>query len=156
MTVVAELEQHLHKITDWLQREPITTNLADALNQAFPAHADWCQRTLSLCKQGLTNGEIGVRSAPGIRYGRLVKPNTQLHQFSLDVVEMTNLKGPHHTHPNGEIDLIFPCDSEAQFDGHGAGWLVYEPGSAHHPTVTGGKAIVMYLLPQGEIEFTRS
>jgi hypothetical protein len=42
----------------------------------------------------------------------------------------------------------------AQFDGHGAGWLVYEPGSAHYPTVRGGKALVLYLLPQGAIEFT--
>ena len=68
---------------------------------------------------------------------------------------MCNLAGPHHVHPNGEIDLIMPLDATAQFDGHGAGWLVYPPGSAHPPTVTGGRALVLYLLPDGAIEFTR-
>ena len=41
-------------------------------------------------------------------------------------------------------------------DGHGEGWLVYGAASAHHPTVTGGRAMVLYLLPGGAIEFTRS
>ncbi len=33
---------------------------------------------------------------------------------------------------------------------------VYEPETAHYPTVTDGKAIVLYLLPDGEIDFTRT
>jgi len=36
------------------------------------------------------------------------------------------------------------------------GWLVYEPDSEHYPTVSGGRAIVLYLLPGGEIDFTRA
>ncbi len=48
-----------------------------------------------------------------------------------------------------------PVTPEAKFDGRGAGWCVYEPGSAHHPTVTGGAALVLYLLPDGEIDFTK-
>ena len=56
----------------------------------------------------------------------------------------------------GEIDLVMPLEPEAQFDGHGAGWVVYGPGSAHHPTVTRGRALVLYLLPAGAIEFTRT
>jgi hypothetical protein len=73
----------------------------------------------------------------------------------VDVVDMTDVAGPHHTHPLGEIDLIMPIDAEARFDGQGAGWLVCPPGSAHPPTVTGGRALVLYLLPEGRIEFTR-
>ncbi|WP_414707995.1 DUF4863 family protein [Rhizorhapis sp.] len=49
-----------------------------------------------------------------------------------------------------------PIDAAAQFDGRGAGWKVYRPGSAHHPTVSGGKALVLYLLPEGAIEFTQT
>ncbi|HWM69778.1 MAG TPA: DUF4863 family protein [Steroidobacteraceae bacterium] len=63
---------------------------------------------------------------------------------------------PHHRHPNGEIDLIMPLEPGAQFDGRDAGWLVYGPGSAHSPTITHGRALVLYLLPQGAIEFTKS
>ena len=46
-------------------------------------------------------------------------------------------------------------DCEAIFDDHGAGWVVYGPGSSHNPTVTDGRALVLYLLPEGKIEFTR-
>ena len=75
--------------------------------------------------------------------------------YSVDVVDMHDIKGPHHRHPNGEIDLIIPLSEGAKFDDHDAGWLVYEPQSAHYPTVTGGQALILYLLPQGAIEFTR-
>jgi hypothetical protein len=68
---------------------------------------------------------------------------------------MENIAGPHHVHPQGEIDLIMPVDGDALFDGRPAGWLVCPPGSAHRPTVTRGRALVLYLLPNGEIEFTK-
>jgi hypothetical protein len=66
-----------------------------------------------------------------------------------------SLAGPHHAHPNGEIDLIMPIEGDALFDGRPAGWLVCPPGSAHQPTVSHGRALVLYLLPDGRIDFTR-
>lgn len=51
--------------------------------------------------------------------------------------------------------MVMPITPDARFDGHGAGWCVYGPDSAHHPTVSDGEAIVLYLLPKGEIEFTK-
>ena len=84
-----------------------------------------------------------------------MKPGEATHGFSIDVVEMEDIAGPHHSHPNGEIDMIMPLGAAAKFDGRGRGWLVYAPGSAHRPTVGEGKALVLYLLPQGSIEFTR-
>jgi hypothetical protein len=68
---------------------------------------------------------------------------------------MNEIAGGHHRHPTGEIDLVMPLEGDARFDGRGAGWVVYEPGSAHTPTVSGGRALVLYLLPQGSIEFTK-
>ena len=68
---------------------------------------------------------------------------------------MADVVGPHHSHPKGEVDLVMPVSVDAKFDGNGKGWVVYGPGTAHKPTVTGGGAIVLYLLPDGEIEFTR-
>lgn len=47
-----------------------------------------------------------------------------------------------------------PIDDSATFDTRGAGWLVCPPGSAYRPTVRGGRALVLYLLPQGRIEFS--
>ena len=92
----------------------------------------------------------------GIRYGRVIKPSPATHGYSVDVVEMADVVGPHHSHPNGEIDLVMPLQGDARFDGQPAGWKVYGPGSAHKPTVTGGRALVLYLLPEGAIQFTRS
>ena len=66
---------------------------------------------------------------------------------------MDNVIGPHHAHPNGEIDLTMPIDRDARFDGSGPGWLVYPCGSAHRPTVSNGRALVLYLLPDGRIDF---
>ena len=49
-----------------------------------------------------------------------------------------------------------PLASDATFDKRPAGWCVYPPGSAHHPTVAAGRALVLYLLPEGQIQFTRA
>lgn len=57
--------------------------------------------------------------------------------------------------PGGEIDMIMPITDGARFDGSPRGWKVYGPDSAHRPTVSGGAALVLYLLPDGQIEFTR-
>ncbi|MES2950164.1 MAG: DUF4863 family protein [Pseudomonadota bacterium] len=107
------------------------------------------------CEAGVAAGWLCDREGGGVRYGRIFKPSDDLNQFSVDVVDMKDIAGPHHVHPNGEIDLIMPLDGEARFDNHAAGWLVYPPGSAHRPTVSAGRALVLYLLPEGRIEFTR-
>ena len=115
----------------------------------------WFRQMAALCNRGVTEGWLCSREAGGIKFGRALPAGDATHRFSVDVVEMQDVVGPHHAHPNGEIDLIMPLDGSAEFDGKGAGWLVYPPGSAHHPTVAKGKALVLYLLPEGAIEFTR-
>ncbi|MEF7612804.1 DUF4863 family protein [Aquincola sp. MAHUQ-54] len=108
------------------------------------------------CIDGVAEGWMCDREGGGIRYGRVFKAADDLHRFSVDVVEMQDIAGPHHVHPQGEIDLIMPLEGDARFDGRPAGWCVYPPGSAHRPTVSGGRALVLYLLPEGQIEFTRA
>jgi hypothetical protein len=107
------------------------------------------------CRAGAAQGWLCNREGGGIRYGRIFKPSDDLHGFSVDVVDMQDIAGPHHTHPNGEIDLVMPLEGPALFDGRPAGWVVMPPGSAHRPTVSHGRAHVLYLLPQGSIEFSR-
>ncbi len=100
-------------------------------------------------------GGMGTQGAPGRRDGRDIEPGPDSRELSVDVVQLEDIVGPHHAHPKGEICLTMPVTPEVRFDGRGAGWCVYEPGSAHHPTVTGGEALVLYLLPDGEIDFTK-
>lgn len=94
------------------------------------------------------------RQAGGISFGRAVKPGGLARGFSVDVVRMKDIKGPHHVHPNGEIGALLPIEGTPVFDAFKPGWYVYGPGSSHNPTVQGGDAYVIYLLPEGAIEFT--
>ncbi len=147
--------EHIGKISALVAGEDLGPALQQKLNREFPATGEWFAQAVELCRQGCAEGWLCGREAGGIKFGRAVKPGDATHGMSIDVVEMANVKGPHHAHPNGEIDLVMPLEGDARFDGTGAGWKVYPAGSAHHPTVTGGKALVLYLLPDGAIEFTR-
>lgn len=149
-----EFADLMSSITGRIAGRPLDKSLEALLNHAFPVDGDVCRRVREACDAGIAAGWMCSREHAGIRYGRVVKPGAATHGFSVDVVDMDNVAGGHHRHPGGEIDLILPQDGSAEFDGHGAGWLVYEPGSAHVPTVAGGRALVVYLLPQGAIEFT--
>lgn len=143
-------------LTERIAGRPLDADLDRWLNTEAGAGSATYAALKASCEAGLRDGWLCNREAGGIRYGRIFKPADDLHGFSVDVVEMTDLAGPHHTHPNGEIDLLMPQDgSAATFDGRPAGWIVKTPGSAHRPTVAAGRALVLYLLPQGAIEFTK-
>lgn len=146
---------HLSTVTSAIAGLPLDATLEAALETQFPAHGEWFAKVSALCLKGVDEGWLCGREAGGIKFGRAVPAGDTLQGFSVDVVEMNNIAGPHHLHPNGEIDLILPLDEKAEFDGKGAGWMVYSAGSAHSPTVANGKALVLYLLPGGAIEFTR-
>lgn len=151
-----ETFQHLiQTVTQYIGDRKLDKDLQASLNQQFPFEGPVYQQVFDACRQGVREGWMCQYEGGGVRYGRVVKPSGELGGFSVDVVQMNNLAGPHHRHPNGEIDLIMPLDKDACFDGHPGGWLVYGPDTAHSPTVTGGEALVLYLLPQGQIEFTR-
>lgn len=151
--VPPEFIEHFAKVSESVGREELGPALEARLNREFSADGRWFERAFELCRTGCEEGWLCAREAGGVKFGRAVKPALATHGMSIDVVEMTDVVGPHHSHPNGEIDLVMPLDADARFDGTGAGWKVYPAGSAHHPTVTGGKALVLYLLPDGAIEF---
>ena len=133
---------------------PLDADLADWLNRTYPATGEDFREIAGLMATGAREGWLCQREAGGVAFGRVVKPGAETGRFSVDVVRMEPVAGPHHVHPNGEIGMIAPLDGAPHFDGWPAGWYVYGPGSAHHPTVTGGRAFVLYLLPDGAIEFT--
>ena len=125
--------------------------LATEMNATFPMDSDTVKNIQAACETAIADGWMCGQEYGGIKFGRVIK---DVDGFSVDVVHMADVVGPHHRHPKGEIDLIMPIEGDAKFDNHGAGWVVYGPGSAHNPTVTDGTALVLYLLPDGEIEFT--
>lgn len=144
----------LASITAELAGQPLDADLAARLNARHGAGTPSYAALRASCEAGVREGWLCQREAGGIRYGRIFKPAEDLHGFSVDVVDMASIVGPQHSHPQGEIDLVMPLDAEARFDGQGAGWLVYGPGSVHSPTVSNGRALVLYLLPAGQIQFS--
>lgn len=150
-----EFREIIGSLTGQIAQKPLDQSLDQWLNTHHGPGSATYSGIRDACLEGVRDGWLCDREGGGLRYGRIFKPADDLHGFSVDVVDMTDIAGPHHTHPNGEIDLIMPIDSDARFDGRPAGWLVCPPGSAHRPTVTHGRSLVLYLLPQGSIEFTK-
>jgi hypothetical protein len=151
---VNQFQQMIARLTGEIAGAPLDAALEARLNAGSGPGSDAYDALFNSCRTGVAEGWLCNREGGGIRYGRVLKATDATHGFSVDVVDMQDLAGPHHSHPNGEIDLIMPLTPGAQFDGCPAGWRVYEPGSAHHPTVSRGRALVLYLLPQGAIHFT--
>jgi hypothetical protein len=154
--VPARFADLIATVTRDIAGQPLEPALADRLHTAFPPDGATFTELEQLCHQGSAEGWLCAREAGGIRFGRVLKPDPATGDFSVDVVAMADIEGPHHSHPHGEIDMVMPIDPDARFDGAARGWKVYGPGSAHRPTVRGGKALILYLLPQGAIEFTRA
>ncbi len=135
--------------------KPVDQDLAAGLNRLVPARGEPFKAIEAACHAAIDAGWMCRQGAPGRRFGRVIEPGPESRSLSVDVVQLEDIVGPHHSHPKGEICLTMPVTPEATFDGGGAGWCVNEPGSAHRPTVTGGEALVLYLLPDGEIVFTK-
>lgn len=137
-----------------LEGRSVDQAMAAFLNETYPVGGPAFTTLASLCAAGEKDGWLMMREHGGIKYGRAIKPGSSAGSFSVDVVRMKDVKGPHHIHTTGEIGAIIPISGAPKFDGFEPGWYVYPPGSDHHPTVTDGDAYVLYLLPDGAIEFT--
>jgi hypothetical protein len=150
-------QDHFHRqlsgVAGSIAGRPLDGALQAWLNGHVGPDSDAFRALKASCEAGVSEGWLCQREGGGIRYGRVFKPSAELSGFSVDVVDMDDVAGPYHVHPQGEIDLIMPLDEGARFDGHPAGWRVCAPGSGHRPTVTGGRALVLYLLPDGQIDF---
>jgi hypothetical protein len=153
---VTEFGELLIPVLRQVSGRALDPRLERDLNESFPAGSELFEGVFAACQDAIAAGWMCAREAGGVKFGRVIKPGPDTAGFSVDVVEMTDIAGPHHRHPQGEIDMVMPLTPTGKFDGRGAGWLVYGPDSAHSPTVTGGKALVLYLLPAGAIEFSRS
>ena len=141
-------------ITARIAVQPLDDSLLAFLNENFPPGGEAFDDLAELCRQGIDDGWLCDRERGEIKFCRIITPGPDTNGFSVDVVEMDDIRGAYHGHPNGEIDMVIPVTTNAEFDGQGQGWKVYAADSGHYPTVSGGKAIVLYLLPDGAIDFS--
>ena len=99
-------------------------------------------------------GRLAERGDWPVRWGRAAKAGPESLGFSIDVVVMTGA-GPRHRHPAGEVNWCVPLEGEPAFEGCTNGWVVMPPDSVHVPEVRGGKMLIVYLLPDGQMEFIK-
>jgi hypothetical protein len=151
---VDEFRTILKPVTDLVSTREISQALTEELNEAFPPGGETFDSIESACHDAIAAGWMCAQGSEGRRFGRVIEPTAETDRLSVDVVELKDIVGPHHSHPNGEVCMVMPVDEGAKFDGKPRGWCTYDSGSDHHPTVTDGKALVLYLLPEGKIEFT--
>ena len=154
MMPVESFTRMISAVTAGIAGQPLDAMLEARLNQEYPAAGEFFITLHNACADAIAAGWMCRQGEGPRKFGRILQPGAATHGFSVDVVDITDLAGPHHRHPTGEIDMVMPLTAGALFDGRGEGWLVYPPGSAHRPTVGGGRALILYLLPKGEIEFT--
>lgn len=137
-----------------------TLDLADAaaarqaLAQEFPPGSELFREIATLGESGLKQGWLCNKEAGGSRFSRVAKPEAA-QGCSVDAVLLSG-DGPWHKHLKGEVNLLLAVEGKPKFCGHEPGWAVFEPGSQHVPSVTGGKMLIFYMLPEGAVEWKRS
>jgi hypothetical protein len=122
------------------------------LNHAFPVQTMEALTAALLAAHAagtLTPREGGA----GIRFGRAAKPGQLPGGCSVDVVDIEGA-GAAHTHPRGEVSWCVPLSGAPTFEGVRSGWAVLAPGSSHIPTVTGGRMLIAYWLPDGALTWS--
>jgi len=125
------------------------------LAERFDPEGEEAQELTARLLALLEEGRIADRGEPPVRWSRAAKSSPETAGFSIDVVHMSG-PGPRHRHPEGEVDYCIALEGEPTFDGHPPGWVVFPADSVHVPTVAGGTMLIVYLLPDGEIEFLAS
>ena len=150
----AELMQLLRSLCDDIRAMPLDAALEARLNNQYGDGTESYARLAQLLKLGVEEGWAAYADIEGTDYrrGRIAEPSDETSDMSVESGLLRDVKGQYHCHTNGEINMIIPLEEGAQFCGHGAGWRVFPPMSEHFPTVT-GRALMMYFLPGGEIEY---
>jgi hypothetical protein len=141
-------------VAEAISDRPLVPELGAELDRRFPPEGERFRAIEAACHAAIAAGWMCTQGGAGRRFGRVIEPGPRTSNLSVDVVDLTDIVGPHHRHPAGEVCMVMPVTPTARFDGKGAGWKVYPPDSAHRPTVTAGRALVLYMLPEGRIEFT--
>ena len=121
---------------------PLDEALEAELNRTLPADGDVYRSVVDACRAGIAARlDVQPRAC-----GHQVWARRQAGAGDARVFGRRGRDGQHRRgspSPSERRDRLDHADRRRRprFDGRGAGWLVYEPGTAHVPTVTGGKAL---------------
>ncbi|WP_343630351.1 DUF4863 family protein [Roseateles sp.] len=145
----------IRQVLDFIGDRPLDGALEFELNRRFGPYGAFHDRLATLMKAGIAEGWAGYAPVEGAGYsrGHIAEVSEDTRGMRVESGLMRDVVGQHHRHIRGEIDLVIPLDAGARWCGHGAGWVVYPPGSEHFPTTEGGQALILFFLPGGAIEY---
>jgi hypothetical protein len=101
----AEFGVLMAPIVDFIAGKPVDRALADALNQRFPYDGGDVLAIDHACNAAIKAGWMCSQGGPGRRFGRVIEAGPATRDLSVDVVDLTEIVGPLHRHPDGEICL---------------------------------------------------
>ena len=110
MDARTEFGQLVQQVTSFVGDRDLDAALAADLNDAFGYGSEMHDSLARLIHAGESEGWLLAREAGGIKFGRPVKPGQEAGHFSVDVVHMADIRGPHHIHVSGEIGVMFPLE----------------------------------------------
>ncbi|MBX3459911.1 MAG: DUF4863 family protein [Planctomycetes bacterium] len=128
-----------------------TQTARESLAQQFPPGGELFSALRALADSGLREGWLCGREAGPSRFSRVAKPEKG-DGYSIDAVLLWG-DGPKHKHLKGEVNCMLALEGAPKFCGFEPGWAVFAPGSAHVPSVQGGKMLIFYMLPDGAVEW---
>ncbi|MHC4841595.1 MAG: 4-hydroxylaminobenzoate lyase [Planctomycetota bacterium] len=152
MTTVLET---LRPVLQFLKNLDLTD--ADAakasLDAKFPLDGELGNSLRQLTDTGLADETLCPKEAGPSKFGRIAKPD-DAEGFSVDAVLLWG-DGMAHVHVEGEVNAMLAVEGFPEFCGFKPGWAVFAPGSQHIPSVTGGKMMIFYMLPNGSVEWKK-
>ncbi|WP_337262247.1 MULTISPECIES: 4-hydroxylaminobenzoate lyase [unclassified Serratia (in: enterobacteria)] len=144
----------VYQVCDAIRGMPLDNELTKYLNIHYGPSTDTYQTLSRLLRLGVEEGWVAYVevAGPSYRRGRIAEVGFNTAGMSIESGLLCNVKGQYHCHTKGEINMIIPLEPGANFCGTTEGWRVFEPMSEHFPTVE-GKALIMFFLPDGAIEY---
>jgi hypothetical protein len=144
----------LRPVIDMIAEAEWNGDLAERLNRDFPPDGALFHAMERFCDDGIESGWMGLQGDEARKGARVVEPGPATASASIDVVQLIDVTGPHHRHPNGEVCAVMTERADGRFDGNPRGWAVYPPGSDHWPKGAGGRVRILFFLPDGAIDYT--
>jgi hypothetical protein len=125
----------------------------ETLEREFPLNGPLGKKLRELTTAGLNAGWLCAKAAGDSKVSRVAKPDAA-KGYSIDAVMLWG-DGPWHKHTKGEVNALIALEGTPEFCGFKEGWAVFAPGSQHVPSVKGGKMLILYMLPDGAVEWKK-
>ena len=90
-------------VVEAISQAKIDPGLETRLNATFPPSSATFRNIENACHEAIKSGWMCNQGSEGRRFGRVLEPSVETDDLSIDVVDLTDIVGPHHRHPTGEV-----------------------------------------------------